>query len=117
VADVTADIDGEVTTDGTWGGCKRVGGTEEDWKGVVSLVSRGEVMSSGVEPTTAGLDSITAFPNHGADWSAVHVYYLLDLFERMEWSSNIQLTSPGKNGLDERSSSDYIVSNCSKILA
>ena len=25
------------------------------------------------EHTTAGLDGITTFPNHGADWSAAHV--------------------------------------------
>jgi hypothetical protein len=31
VADVAADIDGVVTTDGTWLGGKRVGGTEESW--------------------------------------------------------------------------------------
>jgi hypothetical protein len=29
MADIAADIDGVVTADGTWGGCKRVGGTEE----------------------------------------------------------------------------------------
>jgi hypothetical protein len=31
VADVAADIDGVVTTDGTWGGGEGVGGTEESW--------------------------------------------------------------------------------------
>jgi len=52
VADVAADIDGVVTTDGTWRRGERVGGTEE---------------------SSAGLDSITTFPNHSADWSGPHV--------------------------------------------
>lgn len=34
VANVSADIDGIVTTDGTWGGGKRVGGTEDGCKNV-----------------------------------------------------------------------------------
>lgn len=32
VADVSADIDGEVTTDGARGGGQGVGGTEESWE-------------------------------------------------------------------------------------
>lgn len=36
VADVAADIDGEVTTDGAGGGGKGVGGTEEDLNGLVN---------------------------------------------------------------------------------
>jgi len=32
----------------------------------------------GGEHTTASLDSITTFPDHGADWSAAHVCILLD---------------------------------------
>jgi len=52
MADVASNIDGVVTTDGTWGRGERVGGTEKD---------------------TAGLDSITTFPDHGADGSASHI--------------------------------------------
>jgi hypothetical protein len=52
VADVAADINGEVTTDGAWSGGSWVGGTEED---------------------TASLDGVTAFPDHGADWAGSHV--------------------------------------------
>lgn len=52
VADVAADIDGKITTDGTWGGGSWVGGTEED---------------------TAGLDGVTTFPDHSADWARGHV--------------------------------------------
>lgn len=52
VADVTADIDGVVATDGARGGGKRVGGTEDG---------------------TASLDGITAFPDHSADRARVHV--------------------------------------------
>lgn len=48
VADVAADINGEVATDGTWSGCSWVGGTEKN---------------------TTGLDGITTFPDHGADWA------------------------------------------------
>lgn len=43
---------GEVTTDGAGGGGKRVGGTEDD---------------------TAGLDGVTALPDHGADGAGGHV--------------------------------------------
>jgi len=62
VADITSDIDGEVTADSTRLGGKRIGGTEEG---------------------TAGLDSITTFPDHGADGSAAHI---LDE-SREEWLS------------------------------
>ena len=53
MADVAADIDGEVTTDGAWCGGERVGGTEE---------------------SAAGLDDVFALPDHGADGAAAHVY-------------------------------------------
>jgi hypothetical protein len=43
---------GEVTTDGARGGGKGVGGTEKD---------------------TAGLDGVTALPDHGADGAGGHV--------------------------------------------
>lgn len=52
VADVAADIDGVVTTDGARGGGKGVGGTEDG---------------------AASLDGITALPDHGADGARVHV--------------------------------------------
>ena len=52
VADVAADIDGEVATDGAGGRGGGVGGTEED---------------------TAGLDGVTALPDHGADGAGGHV--------------------------------------------
>lgn len=42
----------EVTTDGARGGGKGVSGTED---------------------STAGLDGITAFPDHGADWARAHI--------------------------------------------
>jgi len=53
VADVAADIDGVVTTDGTGGGVTGVGGTEDD---------------------TASLDDVLALPDHGADGTAQHVW-------------------------------------------
>lgn len=52
VADVASDVDGVVAADGAGGGGERVGGSEEN---------------------TAGLDGITTFPDHGADWSAAHI--------------------------------------------
>lgn len=52
VADVAADIDGVVTTDGTGGGGQGVGGTQDG---------------------TAGLDGVLALPDHGADGTAQHV--------------------------------------------
>jgi hypothetical protein len=52
VADVATDVNGEVATDGAGGRGSGVGGTEEG---------------------TAGLDGITALPDHGADGARVHV--------------------------------------------
>ena len=52
VADVSADGDGVVATDGARGGGERVGGAEEG---------------------AAGLDGVDALPHHGADGSRVHV--------------------------------------------
>lgn len=52
VADVAADIDGVVTTDGAGGGGQGVGGTEDG---------------------AAGLDGVLALPDHGADGAAQHV--------------------------------------------
>ncbi len=43
--------------------------------GVVGVGVGGKV---GGEHTTASLDGITAFPDHGANWSAAHVCILLD---------------------------------------
>jgi len=56
VADVATDVNGEVATDGAGGGGSGVGGTEEG---------------------TAGLDGITALPDHGADGARVHVCELV----------------------------------------
>ena len=56
--------------------------------------------------TTSGLDGITTFPNHGADWSAVHVYCVSDVIEvRCKMDRCVHLTSPGKNGFSARSAS------------
>jgi len=52
VADVTSDINSVVTTDGTGGRCQRVGGAEEN---------------------ASSLNSVSSFPNHGADRSREHV--------------------------------------------
>lgn len=79
-----SDINGEITTDGTWEGCKRVGGTKDG---------------------TSSLDGITSLPNHSADWSAAHIYIIVRLIVLVEGSKGIHLMSPGKNGLVERSSS------------
>lgn len=53
MADVAADVDGVVTTDGAGGRGGGVGGTEKD---------------------TAGLDGVTALPDHGADGTGGHVW-------------------------------------------
>jgi hypothetical protein len=52
VADVAANVDGVVTTDGARGGGEGVGGTEDG---------------------AAGLDGVTALPDHGADGAGTHV--------------------------------------------
>lgn len=61
VADVAADVNGEVTADGARGGSQRVGGTED---------------------ATTSLDSITAFPDHGANGARKHVYANVSLSSR-----------------------------------
>ncbi len=71
VADVAADIDGIVTTDGTWLGGERVGGTEEDCS--YQYNEDGSVWVGLGKHTTASLDGITTFPDHGADGSAAHI--------------------------------------------
>jgi hypothetical protein len=60
---------GVVTTDGARGRGERVGGTEED---------------------TAGLDSVTTLPDHGADGAATHVCILSAAFPAFrcnKWTS------------------------------
>ena len=52
VADVAANVEGEVTTDGAGGRGEGVGGTEDG---------------------AAGLDGVTALPDHGADGAGAHV--------------------------------------------
>jgi hypothetical protein len=52
VAHVAADVEGEVATDGAGGRGERVGGAEDG---------------------AAGLDGVTAFPDHGADGAGAHV--------------------------------------------
>jgi hypothetical protein len=52
VAHVAANVEGEVATDGAGGGGEGVGGTEDG---------------------AAGLDGVTALPDHGADGAGAHV--------------------------------------------
>jgi len=85
VADIAADIDGVVTTDGARGGGSRVGSTEED---------------------TACLYGVTAFPDHGTDWAGGHVFGVLAGVSQYggRTGRNLQDTRPGKKGLELRSS-------------
>lgn len=71
MADVAADIDGVVATDGARGRGKRVGGTEDGCVNGLAKMSQGKKSR---QHTAAGLDSITALPDHGADGARVHVY-------------------------------------------
>lgn len=52
VADVSANVDGVVTSDGAWCGSERVGGTKDG---------------------SAGLAGVTAFPDHSEDGAGKHV--------------------------------------------
>lgn len=52
VANVAANVEGEVAADGAGGGGEGVGCTKD---------------------STAGLDGVTAFPDHGADGTGAHV--------------------------------------------
>lgn len=54
VADVAANVEGEVTTDGAGSGGQGVGGTQDG---------------------AASLDSVLALPDHGADGTAQHVWH------------------------------------------
>jgi len=83
---------GIVTTDGAWSGSERVGGTKDG---------------------TSCLHSVTAFPDHGADWAAFHVCVecvshfhpiIRKVGHRMVGLSDVQAMRPGKKGLSERSS-------------
>lgn len=52
MADVAADVDGKVTSDGAWGRGQGVGGSEE---------------------SSALLDDVLALPDHSGDWARAHV--------------------------------------------
>lgn len=95
VADVAADVlssvsidiarkctcrtyDGEVTTDGTWSRCKRVGGAEEG---------------------TAGLDGVTTLPDHCADGTAGHV--CVSLCQGLSLSLPLRVLHTGNETLEE----------------
>ena len=54
VADVSADSDRVVSSDGAWKGCLWVGLTEHH---------------------AAHFDSVHTLPDHRADWTRVHVFY------------------------------------------
>lgn len=56
VADVSTDVNGVVTSDGTWVGSERVGSTKD---------------------SSASLAGIATFPDHGDDGTAQHVWSLL----------------------------------------
>ncbi len=64
VAHVAADIEGVVAADRSWGRGQWVGGTEDG---------------------AAGLDGITAFPDHGADRAGSHVYCRGLVSEQRYW--------------------------------
>lgn len=116
MTDIPSNIDAVVPS--YCAGCRSKGvrGTEESWRNSQELdpsFDRTRVLL-----TTTSLDGITTFPYHGADGSASHIYQLLDVNHL--WSPNwkgVHLTSPGKNGLEERSSSlcmisDWICKTC-----
>lgn len=81
MADIAADVNGEITTDGAGGGGQGVGGTEDD---------------------TAGLDDVTALPDHGGDGARAHVFIVLGYVER-RGRCHVQAIRPGKKGLSDRS--------------
>jgi hypothetical protein len=90
VAHVAANIESEVAADGARGRGKGVGGTEDG---------------------TAGLDGVTAFPDHGADGAGTHVCCGGLVWNRW-WGegvgkgkeAGVQAIRPGKKGLSLKSS-------------
>lgn len=84
VADVAADVNGEVATDGARSGGSGVGGTEKG---------------------TASLDGVTALPDHGADGSRVHVCreIVSSCFGACRKVIDVQEIKPRKKGLSLRS--------------
>jgi hypothetical protein len=71
VADIATNIDGIVSSDGTRGRCERVRGAKDGWTG-----SADNQHGRDIRPTSAGLAGITAFPDHGNDWAAQHVWQM-----------------------------------------
>jgi len=72
VADVAANRQAVIATDGARGRGKGVGGTEDGWKEFLSVKDKScEEM---VMHTAASLDSVKTLPDHGDDGAAVHVY-------------------------------------------
>ena len=84
VADVAADVNGEVATDGARSGGSGVGGTEKG---------------------TASLDGVTALPDHGADGARVHVCceIVSSCFVACRKVIDVQEIKPRKKGLSLRS--------------
>lgn len=99
VADVAADIDSVVATDGTWGRCERVGSTE-DHCGMLELSTEAFYLE---QHTAAGFAGVTTFPNHGNDWTAEHVC-MYQYSPAISLMSFLHVTRPLKNGLSDRSS-------------
>jgi hypothetical protein len=99
VADVAADVDGIVTTDGTRGGGKRVGGTKDACEVLVV-----NTMFCWGECTAAGLAGVTALPDHGDDRTAEHVCGNVSVGVFGRAALLLQVTRPLKKGLSERSS-------------
>jgi hypothetical protein len=67
VAHVAADVKSVVATDGARGGGEGVGGTEDG---------------------AAGLDGVTAFPDHGADGAGAHVCGVLEIEQEVVGREN-----------------------------
>ena len=101
--------DGVIPTNRARARRQRVCGTEKrcQWR---SCQSRPRIESSQLASrTSAGFDSVAAFPHHSADGSAEHIYVIRlgDLQSQgiLCWGYCLHLISPGKKGLLERSSS------------
>lgn len=94
VADVAADVDGVVTTDGARGGGQGVGGTQDG---------------------TAGLDDVLALPDHGADGTAQHVWRQIS--GESPLMNTVILILTGDEALEERLASEVGVVLLEVLLA
>ena len=75
VADIAANVDGVVAADRAGSGGERVRGAED--RCALSVSQRSTGVGGDGRRTSAGLAGVAAFPDHGDDRTAQHVYNVI----------------------------------------